>query len=204
MKEDVLEQIVDDYLQTQGYFTRHNLKFKPDPAHPDYAGPKDRIASDIDVLGFNPALTGPAKVIAVSCKSNQDGFNAGARLKAVRDGKKIGRRPAWTNFRELWIPKWNEAFRNEIVRLTGQDSFSYRIAVTHLTGRDTRAESERQWFTDPKVNKSLDNCDFGFLTLEEMWKTIIAKPERTPEASEIGRLAQLLKAANLVEAGRRA
>ena len=31
MKEDILEQLVDDYLQTEGYFTRHNLKFKPDP-----------------------------------------------------------------------------------------------------------------------------------------------------------------------------
>jgi hypothetical protein len=31
VKEDVLEQIVDDYLQAQGYFTRHNIKFRPDP-----------------------------------------------------------------------------------------------------------------------------------------------------------------------------
>jgi len=27
MKEDVLEQIVDDYLQMQGYFTTHNVRF---------------------------------------------------------------------------------------------------------------------------------------------------------------------------------
>ena len=36
MKEDILEQIVDDYLQFKGYFTTHNVRFKPDPAHPDY------------------------------------------------------------------------------------------------------------------------------------------------------------------------
>ncbi len=29
MKEDVLEQIVDDYLQLNGYFTVHNVRFKP-------------------------------------------------------------------------------------------------------------------------------------------------------------------------------
>jgi hypothetical protein len=29
MKEDVLEQLVDDYLMHQGYFTRHNIRFKP-------------------------------------------------------------------------------------------------------------------------------------------------------------------------------
>jgi hypothetical protein len=29
MKEDVLEQIVDDYLQMQEYFTTHNVLFNP-------------------------------------------------------------------------------------------------------------------------------------------------------------------------------
>jgi len=33
MKEDVLEQIVDDYLQFRGYFTTHNVKVRPDPGH---------------------------------------------------------------------------------------------------------------------------------------------------------------------------
>jgi hypothetical protein len=31
MKEDILEQLVDDWLQSRGYFTQHNLKFKPRP-----------------------------------------------------------------------------------------------------------------------------------------------------------------------------
>jgi len=30
VKEDILEQIVDDYLQFNGYFTTHNVRFKPD------------------------------------------------------------------------------------------------------------------------------------------------------------------------------
>src|SRR6266516_2333330 len=29
MKEDVLEQVAEDYLQMRDYFTRHNLRFKP-------------------------------------------------------------------------------------------------------------------------------------------------------------------------------
>jgi hypothetical protein len=37
MKEDVLEQIVDDYLQFKGYFTTHNVRFKPDPGRDDSA-----------------------------------------------------------------------------------------------------------------------------------------------------------------------
>jgi hypothetical protein len=35
MKEDVLEQIVDDYLQFKGGFTTHNVRFKPSPDHPE-------------------------------------------------------------------------------------------------------------------------------------------------------------------------
>jgi hypothetical protein len=28
MKEDILEQIVDDYLQFKGYFTTHNVRLE--------------------------------------------------------------------------------------------------------------------------------------------------------------------------------
>ena len=41
MKEDILEQLVDDYLQTKGYFTRHNIKFKPRSDHPDFVTKDD-------------------------------------------------------------------------------------------------------------------------------------------------------------------
>lgn len=29
MKEDILEQLVDDYLKFNGFFTAHNVKFQP-------------------------------------------------------------------------------------------------------------------------------------------------------------------------------
>ena len=29
MKEDILEQLVDDYLKFNGFFTLHNVKFQP-------------------------------------------------------------------------------------------------------------------------------------------------------------------------------
>jgi hypothetical protein len=34
MKEDILEQLVDDYLKFNGFFTVHNVKFKPAVIHP--------------------------------------------------------------------------------------------------------------------------------------------------------------------------
>ncbi len=33
MKEDVLEQVVDDYLKFKGSFTTHNVRFRPRPDH---------------------------------------------------------------------------------------------------------------------------------------------------------------------------
>ena len=71
MKEDVLEQVVDDYLQLNGYFTMHNIRFRPARSHPDYVSKDDSVHSDLDVLGVCPTVHGPARVVAVSCKSWQ-------------------------------------------------------------------------------------------------------------------------------------
>ena len=71
----------------------------------------------------------------VSCKAWQPGFDATAKLAELRGEKKNPKRETWKNFRELWIPKWSEAFRREILRLTGEPNFAYRIAVTRLKER---------------------------------------------------------------------
>src|SRR5438309_993235 len=83
MKEDILEQLVDDYLQSQGYFTRHNLKFRPRNDHTDFVSNQDSNHSDIDVLGYHPLRSGPSRVMAVSCKSWQVGFNVQTRLTCL-------------------------------------------------------------------------------------------------------------------------
>ena len=49
MKEDVLERIVDDYLQMQGYFTTHNVRFNP-PRDRHYVFQTDSVPSDIEGL----------------------------------------------------------------------------------------------------------------------------------------------------------
>jgi len=84
MKEDVLEQIVDDYLQLQGYFTRHNVRFGPPPVQ----GTPSQSHSDLDVIGFHPrARSGERRVVVVSCKSWQKAFNATEELTALRKGR---------------------------------------------------------------------------------------------------------------------
>ena len=194
MKEDVLEQIVDDYLQHCGYFTQHNIRFRPDPEHPDWISNQDSVHSDVDIVGIDPRRTGPQSVIVVSCKSWQAGFDATAKLAELNGTKKNPKRATWRHFRELWVPKWSQAFRAQVLDMTGAESFAYRIAVTKLRG-DIDA-----WSSDPTIAQNLPGCSIGFLTLEEMWRDMLAGLGTTPAQSEIGRLAQLLKAADLTEA----
>jgi hypothetical protein len=193
VKEDVLEQVVDDYLQFKGYFTTHNVRFKPDTRHARYVANDDRVPSDVDVVGLHPRKTGVERVFVVSCKSWQGGFNSGRKLAELRAEVRNPKHATWRHFRELWVPKWSEAFLAEIERLTGQSTFTYRIAVTRLVG----SGDPGAWAADPTIEENLPGCSFGFLTLEEMWATMLTELKTTPAASEIGRLAQLLKAAGL-------
>jgi len=87
MKEDILEQLVDDYLQSKGYFTRHNIKFRPRSTHPDFNQQKDSNHSDIDVIGINPKKAGPDRIWVVSCKSWQSGFRVQTKLAELAANK---------------------------------------------------------------------------------------------------------------------
>ena len=187
----MLEQIADDYLQFEGYFTIHNVHFRPHSDHPEYHAADDSVPSDVDVVGYRPGEHGRSRVVVVSCKSWQGGFDATAKLAELRGEKKNPKRATWRHFRELWIPKWSEAFRQAIQERTGQADFDYRIAVTRLKG-DVAA-----WDSDPTISANLSGCSVGFLTLQEMWGEMLERLTTTPAPSEIGRLAQLLKAAGL-------
>jgi|SRR5664280_127730 len=191
MKEDVLEQVADDYLQFLGYLTTHNLRFKPSKDHPDYKSKLDSVTSDVDVVGYNPNLNGNERVVVVSCKAWQSGFNAPVVLSQLRGEAKNPVRPRMLQFRELWIPKWAEAFVDEIEKLTGTDRFTYMLAVTRLKGDPTG------WETDETIQRNLRGNPFRFLPLETMWSHVLEEVTTTPAASEIGRLAQILKAAGL-------
>lgn len=194
MKEDVLEQIVDDYLNFKGYFTIHNVPFHPDKEREDYDSRQDSVPSDIDVIGINPLKRGRERVVAVTCKSWQGGFDA-ERLLAQMQGRKKNptKRAIWRHFRELRKPKWSEAFRKEIERRTGATTFTYKIAVTRLTSDPTG------WFADETIKANLPGCPIEFLQVEEMWKEILKGLTERPAPSELGRLAQLLKAARLTD-----
>jgi hypothetical protein len=149
MKEDVLEQVVDDYLKFKGYFTTHNIAFRPRSDHPEYFGSQDSVRSDVDVVGYHPQRSGLDRVMVISCKAWQGGFDATAKLAELRREKKNPKRETWRHFRELWIPKWSEAFREKIFELTGERDLPHRRhppAGRHGSlgeGPDDRKQSQR-------------------------------------------------------------
>jgi hypothetical protein len=95
MKEDVLEQIVDDYLKFSGYFTTHNVRFRPRKNHLNYVSKEDSVHSDVDVVGLHPRKAGVEHVVVVSCKAWQIGFDASAKLAELRGDKKNPKRETW-------------------------------------------------------------------------------------------------------------
>src|SRR5262249_16807880 len=87
-KEDILEQIAEEYLAHKGYFVQHNIKFLPRKDHPKFVSNQDSNHSDIDVIGYHPKKHGADKVIVISCKSWQGGFNPMAVIRDIEQNKK--------------------------------------------------------------------------------------------------------------------
>ena len=191
MKEDILEQLVDDYLQSKGYFTMHNIKFLPDPNHPNFETLQDSNHSDIDVLGFNPKEIGPNRVWAVSCKSWQSGFVVPSILDAIENNKKQAGKDAWRGFRELVKPKWSEAFIRRVHEVTNESSFTYVTATTLIHGERSL------WEKNSQFQKQMAGNPIRLIDLREMIEEVTKEMSKTVASSQLGRTLQLMKAAQL-------
>jgi hypothetical protein len=188
MKEDILEQLVDDYFRSKGYFTMHNVKFRPDKSHPDYIQNQDAVFSDIDLIGYNPRAKGAKRVVVVTCKSWQSGFSIDTVINAIEKDKKIGGKLAWKSFRELVKPKWSEAFCAKIYEQTGSNIFTYFTAVTKLSG------ARKSWESNTGFLKNLQNNPIQLLSVTEIMTEMSAEIDTTVAPSQIGRLLQVVKA----------
>jgi hypothetical protein len=189
MKEDILEQIVDEYLMHAGYLTTHNVKFRPARTHNDYESQHDSVHSDIDVIGFHPKKQGNDRVIVVSCKSWQDGIDLSGDLERIAETRKNPKRPTWKSFRELCKPKWSQAFIDKVEEVTGTRKFTYWTAVTHVKNGDKAQWEKHQVFIDALEGNPIKVVTFDEM-LDEVWNEI----SKTPAATEIGRMIQLMKA----------
>ena len=190
-KEDILEQIVEEYLLHRGYFVRHNIKFRPRENHPDFIKNQDSNHSDIDVVGFHPVKSGLERVMVVSCKSWQGGFSPASELDAILNNKIRGGREAWKAFRELTSPKWSEAFIEVVKEATGEDQFTYVTAVTRLRGEKIT------WENYLPFKKILGGNPVKILTFSEMVSEIQNQLTTTLASTEVGRLLQLFSASRM-------
>jgi hypothetical protein len=188
MKEDILEQLVDDFLKFQGYFTMHNVKFQPAEIDPEYDKQQDCVASDIDVVGFSPMRQGADRVWVVSCKSWQGGFYPADKIRGITENRMVNGRAAWKTFREICKRKWADALLAQIERLTGSRHFTYVTAVTKLRG-------ERSiWENHELFRQLLRGNPIKILTLEEMLEKLYSETKTTVAPSAVGRLLQVMKA----------
>lgn len=190
-KEDILEQIVEEYLVHKGYFVQHNIKFLPRKDHPDFITNQDSNHSDIDVIGYHPLIEGERKVMVVSCKSWQQGFNPASELDAIINDKVRRGRKAWQAFRELTVPKWSEAFLKAVRDATGSDSFTYVTAVTRLSG------DKGIWEAHEPFRQAIGGNPVTILTFREMVTEIQGQLTTTLAATEVGRMLQLFAAADM-------
>lgn len=187
-KEDILEQIVEEYLVHKGYFVQHNIKFRPSRNHPNFDARQDSNHSDIDVIGYHPRKEGEQKVMAVSCKSWQGGFRPAYQIKAIEENKVVNGREAWKAFRELTVPKWSEAFLKAVKDATGEDQFTYVTAVTRCKGEKSIWENHLR-FRDALGGNPVTIMDFS-----EMVSEIQSELTTTLAATEVGRMLQLFSA----------
>lgn len=192
MKEDILEQIVDDFLQTKGFFTRHNLKFRPSADHPHFERQQDSNHSDIDVLGIHPKRQGTDRVWVVSCKSWQSGFDVRAKLREITENKVRSGRESWRFFRELVQPKWSAAFCAAIEDATGQRQFTYVTAVTRIKGDPNLWEQHEPFAT------AVEGNPIRLLSLQQMIADVSLGMRTTVVPSQLGRTIQLLRASGAI------
>ncbi|MFN7139656.1 MAG: hypothetical protein ACK4UN_09975 [Limisphaerales bacterium] len=188
MKEDILEQIVDDYLQNKGFFTRRNIKFRPSASHAEFIKNQDSNHSDIDVIGFNPHHTGVDRVWVVSCKSWQGGFRPASKIAELEQGKRRSGREVWKAFRELKQPKWTEAFFDAVEACTGTREFTYVTAVTRING------DKSSWETCDAFNRAMRGNPIKLLCIADMVSELIPSLNTTVAPSDLTRTLQLLKA----------
>lgn len=197
MTEDVLEQVVDDWLRRKGYFTRTNVRFGPGKNDLGYTARDHNQMSDLDVLAVSPRRkrNDAQAVYAVSCKAMQEGFSPNGWLAAVENGRRYkgrGKGAAWKHLRELWDPVWAASLRSRVQELTGATRFTYVLAVTRLGQGGSADMSVLQGHARIGPNLAGNPCELW--TFSRMWTELSEEVSEQIEPSHVGRLAQLLKA----------
>jgi len=208
MKEDILEQIAEDFFNNKkGFFTKHNIKFRPVYTDTDYDSKADSVHSDIDLIALS--IQENSKLYAVSCKSWQGGYNATKSLDEIENaikkqpGKTKGERDYWCLFRELCIKKWRDSFLRAIRLETNKQEnepidLEYWILCTKITLRSVENKdkiSSSQALLDFFKEKNVD-LKIKVITIDELIdqikKSIENKETPSVETTHFSRTLQLI------------
>ncbi len=199
MKEDILEQVVEDWLLSKhAVFVKHNVKFKPSNDDPEYSSLTDSVPSDIDILAVKVDSNGVKHVWAVTCKSWQAGFDPGDWVRALENNpnQKYNGRPRWRSLRELYSAKWARAFVRTIKEETGTDKFTYVLACTKIKGKkDTRELFQNH---NP-FRESIGGNEIKIMTFDDLYKELIENPSTTLASTQLGRLLQIMQASGVLD-----
>ena len=135
----------------------------------------------------------------MSCRSWLGGFHPSGILDAISNNKKLNGRDAWRGYRELTSPKWSEAFLEAIRDATGENRFTYFLAVTRIKGK-SQMEERRRWENHKPFQGALNGNPHRIITLREMTDKITEKlaKTKTPATTEVGRMIQLFLAAGII------
>ena len=212
MKEDILEQVAEDWLIAQPrWFVKHNVRYRPAKGCEGYISKHDSVNSDIDILGVHGTKTGQDRVAVVTCKSWQNGFDPAYWTKVIEGEAEVVPRHSTPNFmpkekwkyiRELVSAKWIDAFLCTLERETGQRDFTYYIAVTKLLKNAANRDSlENSAIVRERFEMRGSTMKLKVITLEEMmadsWKRFETKETSALESTDAGRFLQLMNAAGL-------
>jgi hypothetical protein len=128
-------------------------------------------------------------------QSDAGRLQANRWLEAADADRTYNGKLASKHLRELWDPVWAEALRRRVHELTGSEQFTYVLAVTRVgQGGNTDVDC---WLQHPIVSNNLAGNPCKVLTFGRMWSELRQDVKEQIEPSHVGRLAQLLKAAEL-------
>ncbi len=186
MKEDILEQIADDWLQSRGGLTKANVMY----------GRGKGNKSDIDIIAIhpNPKELGINGVSIVSCKSWTGGFNCTNWYNwLTKDPNKIiSGREAWKKFRELVKKEWSTAFVKEIENQTGSCSFTYYVAVTKTKGDIKKFENILKKGGAKEVKIKIITLNEMLISIYKKIEDEIKEKKHTLQPTVVGRLFQVM------------
>lgn len=139
MAVDLFEEIVRGAVQADRYLTADNVPYR---LHANARSIREgrwtaSAVSDIDIIAFSPHRTGPARVLAISCKGGREPLDIErdvARLTAGNPTQSVAGGNVATGFRELTEPDWMAAFRHAVFAVTGSTEFIHVLAVKRVVG----------------------------------------------------------------------